>query len=273
MSPGAKLRHQGKRMARAVVPHSRRAQLRRLYNHATWPLYLGRRFSCNCCGGTFRRFQSWTNSAGIIQPMCPRCGSLGRHRTEWLYLTQHPDLLSGPKRVLHIAPEESLERCLRGLPGVDYLSADYDAKIAMERMDITDIRHPDSSFDVIVCNHVLEHVADDRRALSELYRVLRDDGWALLQVPIDEDRDATFEDPSITDPRERERVFGQYDHVRVYGRGYVERLEWAGFVVSVDDFVQRVSVEQVERYQLERELIHLGRKRPDSNEPRSGAAG
>jgi len=247
-------------VARAVVPHSRRVQLRRLYNRVTWPLYLGRRFACNCCGGRFRRFQSWTNAAGDSQPMCPRCGSLGRHRTEWLYLTKHPDLLTGRKRVLHVAPEESLERCLRRLPGVDYLSADFDSKTAMERMDITDIRHPDSSFDVIVCNHVLEHVSDDRRALSELHRVLSADGWALLQVPMDHDREVTFEDPTITEPAERERVFGQYDHVRVYGRDYVERLEAAGFVVSVDDVVGTVSDEQVELYQLEPELIHLGKK-------------
>jgi SAM-dependent methyltransferase len=254
-------------MARAIVPHSRRAQLRRLYNHVAWPLYLGRRFACNCCGGRFRRFQSWTNAAGVSQPMCPRCGSLGRHRTEWFYLSQHPDLLSGPKRVLHVAPEESLERCLRRLPGVDYLSADFDAKTAMEHMDITDIQHPDSSFDVIICNHVLEHVADDRRALSELFRVLSDDGWALLQAPIDDDREATLEDTSITGPADRERVFGQYDHVRVYGRDYVGRLEAAGFVVSVDDVVRGVPEQQVELYQLEPELIHLGRKLSGSRPP------
>ena len=149
-----------------------------------------------------------------MHPMCPRCGSLGRHRTQWLYLAQRPELLAGPKEVLQgVAPERSLQHCLRRFPEIDYLSADYDAKTAMEQMDITDIHYSDSSFDVIICNHVLEHVSDDARALREMFRVLRPGGWALLQVPIDFDREHTFEDAGITDPRERERAFGQFDHV------------------------------------------------------------
>jgi SAM-dependent methyltransferase len=193
--------------------------------------------------------------------MCPRCGSLGRHRTDWLFFARNPDLLAGRKKVLHVAPEESLKRCLRRLPEIDYLSADYDARNAMERMDITAIQYRDSSFDAVLCNHVLEHVVDDRRAMRELFRVLRPGGWALLQVPVDWEKPHTFEDPSIVDPRERQRAFGQFDHVRIYGRDYLERLEEAGFAVIVDDFVQRLSVGLVERYGLDgREVIFLGRK-------------
>jgi len=251
----------GKRALREVVPHSRRAGIRRLYNRVTWRLYVGRRVACNCCGGRFWRFQSWTDASGESRQMCPRCGSLGRHRTDWLFLTKHPELLAGPKRLLHVAPEDCLERCLRRIPTISYLSADYDARTAMERMDITDIRYPDGSFDAIICNHVLEHVTDDMRALRELFRVLRHQGWALLQAPIDETRAKTFEDPSVTDPRERERIFGQYDHVRIYGRDYAERLSEVGFSVARDDFIRSVAQDVIDRYGLDqRESVYLVRK-------------
>lgn len=131
----------------------------------------------------------------------------------------------------------------------------------MERMDIMDIHYPDASFDAIVCNHVLEHVADDERALLELYRVLRPGGWALLQVPIDASKAETFEDPTVTDPRERERIFGQHDHVRIYGRDYVERLRAAGFSVRPDDFIDRVPQDFIEKYGLDKsEHVYLARK-------------
>lgn len=118
----------------------------------------------------------------------------------------------------------------------------------MEKMDITDIHHPDHSFDVIVCSHVLEHVSDDRRAMRELCRVLRPSGWAILNVPINADR--TFEDPSITDPQERQRVFGQHDHVRNYGPDDQHRLEEAGFAVSVTYPTDLLSPADIERQGL-----------------------
>jgi ubiquinone/menaquinone biosynthesis C-methylase UbiE len=131
----------------------------------------------------------------------------------------------------------------------------------MERMDITNIDYPDDSFDVVLCNHVLVYVEDDMRAMREIFRVLRSGGWALLQVPIDVDRERTFEDASVTDSRERHRVFGQYDHVRVYGRDYVPRLEQAGFDVSVDDFVTTLPASTIARNGLDTsEIVYLARK-------------
>ena len=103
----------------------------------------------------------------------------------------------------------------------------------MVKMDITDIQYPDESFDVIYCSHVLEHVVDDRKAMSEFRRVLKSDGWAILLVPITVE--TTYEDPSIVDPAERLKHFGQDDHVRRYGKDYVERLRAAGFKVSVSN--------------------------------------
>jgi ubiquinone/menaquinone biosynthesis C-methylase UbiE len=142
---------------------------------------------------------------------------------------------------------------------IDYLAADLDSRKAMTVMDITDIQHPDGSFDVILCSHVLEHIPDDRKALSEFFRVLRPGGWAILQVPIA--ADTTFEDPTITDPAERQKLFGQHDHVRNYGPDYSSRLAEAGFSVSVDGFVRELDEAETERLGLMRhEDVYFCRK-------------
>ena len=164
--------------------------------------------------------------------------------------------------MLHVAPESCFRHALRALPNISYLSADYDSATAMERMDITAIGHPDESFDVVICNHVLEHVSDDRRAMRELLRILRPGGWAMLQVPLDPSREATLEDPRIVDPRERRRAFGQYDHVRLYGRDYPERLRSQGFKVAPDRFVEELPRQTVEELGLDvEETIYVARRR------------
>ena len=141
--------------------------------------------------------------------------------------------------MLHIAPEAQLSRILTHVKNLDYLSADLSSKRAMVKMDITNIQYPDNSFDIIYCSHVLEHVPDDRQAMSEFYRGLKPGGWAILQVPL-ADRDVTYEDFSITDPVEREKHFGQHDHVRWYGRDFTDRLVQSGFDVKIDGFVREL---------------------------------
>ncbi len=242
-----------KAVARRLLPHRWRDGLRARLDQFTWPLYIGRGVRCNCCDGRFRRFRLWIDEQGFRWMMCPRCGSLGRHRVDWIFLTEYTNLRGTPQQVLHVAPERCLERALRRLPNVDYLSADLDSIRAMERMDITHIPHPEGSFDVIICNHVLEHVPDDRRAMREMLRVLRPGGWAMLQVPFDRARAVTFEDATVTEPGERLRVFGQHDHVRVYGRDYPERLREAGFAVEVASPVRALPQEVVRRLELDPE--------------------
>jgi SAM-dependent methyltransferase len=128
----------------------------------------------------------------------------------------------------------------------------------MLRMDITRISLTDNQFDCVICYHVLEHIPDDQKAMRELFRVLKPGGWAILQSPIDFNHDKTFEDPSIVSPDERERFFGQNDHVRIYGRDYKDRLEKAGFVVKVDDYVQQLGDSAIKKYGLMRdEKIHF----------------
>lgn len=132
----------------------------------------------------------------------------------------------------------------------------------MEHMDVTDIQYPADSFDAVICNHVLEHVTDDRKAMREILRVLRPGGWALLQVPLDDSRAATFEDPSITAPRDRARIFGQFDHLRVYGRDYRQRLAEQGFDVTVNEFAKELPATMLERFGLDAdETIYLCWKR------------
>jgi len=181
--------------------------------------------------------------------MCPKCRSLERHRLLWLYLTRATDLFSsGYRRVLHIGPEPVLEQRLRSAPNVYYVSIDLHAPGVMCRADITRLPFHDNSLDVIICYHVLEHVMDDRRAMKGLLRVLKPGGWALLQSPVDLEREATYEDLTVDTPHERERLFGQSDHVRVYGRDYKDRLEAVGFHVKLDDYVKTLPAKLVRTF-------------------------
>jgi len=181
---------------------------------------------CNSHVCAFRNF------GPNLRAWCAVCAAMARHRAVWLYLKNHTDLFTRrPVKMLHIAPEPALAERLSRTPGIDYLTADLDGSQVMVAMDITDIQLPDESFDVIYCSHVLEHVPDDRRGMRELRRVLRSAGWALFMVPITVN--STIEDPSLTDPGERERLFGQHDHVRRYGPDFEDRLRDAGLNVKV----------------------------------------
>lgn len=149
----------------------------------------------------------------------------------WPFFRNHTNLFDGkPKRLLHVSPEHCLKDKIARAVGEGYVSTDYDGERADERVDITDAPYPDASFDAIYCSHVLEHIEDDRKAMRELRRILKPNGWAVLMVPITVPR--TYEDPSVTDPDERRRVFGQFDHVRRYGPDFADRLTEAGFLVE-----------------------------------------
>ena len=136
---------------------------------------------------------------------------------------------------------------LKKLAHLDYITADLYKK-AMVKVDITDIQYPDDSFNIVYCSHVLEHIDDDRLAMRELYRVLKPQGWAVLMVPIAGEK--TLEDPSVTDPVERERLFGQHNHVRQYGTDFKERLEEAGFNVRAMYPVDIVPAEEMKRFSI-----------------------
>lgn len=199
--------------------------------------------------------------------LCVFCGSRERARLLWLFLQERKVLRAG-LRVLHVAPEGCLREKLTVLPGVKYTAGDkftpgYSYPRGTIDLDITAMPFADDSFDLILCSHVLEHVADDRTAMKELHRVLAPGGMAVLMVPVDMHRAVTDEDPTVTDPQERIKRFGQFDHVRQYGRDYADRLRNAGFSVIEDALTERISPEQVFRYGLLRtEVVHAGLKAP-----------
>ncbi len=182
--------------------------------------------------------------------LAPGSLSLERHRLLWLYLKRHTDFFTATAKMLHVAPEQCFYKRFRNMDNLDYVTADIESPLADLKFDLHDIPLPNDTYDIIFCHHVLEHVEDDIRCMQELCRVLKPGGMAIMQVPQDIRRDKTFSDPSITDEAERIRLFGQYDHVRVYGADYPERLASAGFKVTEYRFENDVLPEEAERYRL-----------------------
>lgn len=176
----------------------------------------------------------------------------------WLYLKDRTDFFSKPHKLLHIAPELCFIDKFKAMENLDYTTADLESPLADVKMDVHDIPFDDSTFDVVFCNHVMEHVDDDIKAISEIHRVLKPGGWAIIQSPQDYSREETLEDPSITDPKERERIYWQSDHVRLFGMDYGKRLEKAGFHVTEDKYVMELPAETVKRYALPaKEIIYF----------------
>ncbi len=202
-------------------------------------IFYGSEKFCPVCKSHLKKFYTLYFPRYIkLQPrpgaVCPVCGSIERIRLLWFYFEEYTDLLKEPrKKLLHIAPEAAFIEKLKNNQYVDYLSADIDPKRAMVKMDLTDIDREDNVFDVIICSHVLEHIPDHKKALSELYRVLKPGGWAIIQVPIIAEQ--TFEDPNVKTLDDRERVYGLSEHVRGYGKDYKDLLVEAGFKVKVDN--------------------------------------
>ncbi|NIK72950.1 SAM-dependent methyltransferase [Thermonema lapsum] len=226
---------------------------------AVW--YRGKRYECPICQSRWRKMLPYGRVQMRANALCPKCQSLERHRLIWLYLQRKTDFFSAPHKVLHIAPEVCFVERFKQLPQLKYYTADLESPWADIKMDIRRMPLEDNSFDIIFCNHVLEHIDDEQQALRELYRVLRPGGWALLQVPINYELEHTFEDPSIESPEAREKYYGQNDHVRQYGRDYAQRLEKAGFRVKADAFVKTLPPDEVRRFALPaNEILYIAVK-------------
>ncbi len=210
---------------------------------------------CPCCRSESGKFLPYG-----LRPRpnarCPRCGSLERHRLLWLFLTGREEMLSASTRLLHIAPEPILSTLLRSSLGSRYVSADL-GHTGDVRLDVTALPFRHDTFDAVICNHVLEHVPDDRSAMREFRRILRTPGWAILESPVNGRLEKTYEDPAIVDPAERERAFGQFDHVRVYGRDFQDRLREAGFDLEPATCAALAEAGSVARYALSRHVLSL----------------
>ena len=202
-------------------------------------------------GQSFRKFLPYGYVKTRANALSPSTFSLERHRLMWLYLQRHTDFFSSPLKVLHVAPEQCFYAKFKNQTNLDYITTDLCSPLSDIKADICNLPMADNIYDVIFCNHVLEHIADDKKAMQELYRVLKPNGWAILQVPQDVQREKTYEDFSLTTPQERTKHFGQYDHVRVYGKDYFIRLKNAGFRARPIPCKKIATVQEIKKYVLD----------------------
>jgi SAM-dependent methyltransferase len=221
--------------------------------------YSGNKVECPICESQYRQFLPYGRINPRPNALCPNCLSLERHRLIWLYLKEKTNFFSTKLKVLHIAPEPCFMKRFEKQHGEGYITADIESPLAKVKMDIHQIPFGENHFDVVLCNHVLEHVQDDIKAMSEIKRVLKPDGWAILQVPFFSPvPDVTFEDNSVIDPRQREKIFGQDDHVRMFGKDYAKRIERSGLKAEENDFAKT----QEEKFGLQKnEMLFIAYKK------------
>ena len=233
----------------------------------------GNTFTDPIDGKSFKMFLPYGYGTQRNNVLSPSTLSLERHRLLWLYLNEETDFFqfqlasdstgTNPKKiklrdaetnsalkVLHFAPEQAFYKLFRNQKNLDYTTTDLFSPLADVKADICDLPFEDNQYGVILCNHVLEHIPDDTKAMQELYRVLKPGGMAILQIPQDLSRATTFADDTITDQKERAKIFGQYDHVRIYGRDYFNKLRSIGFKVIEEDYTNKIAPELVEKYCL-----------------------
>lgn len=258
------------RMVEQVVPTAIYRALARAYMRVR---LFGTTYYCPFCRGGFSKFYSGGFNFPVLiendvvgaghrdNVRCPNCNSSDRERLVYFYLINEGKIADRAVSMLHVAPEVPLQKYLKSLANVTHTSVDIESPRADKKMDIRSIQFPDNSFDVVVCNHVLEHIPEDLVAMRELLRVLKPGGFAILQVPISLKLEKTFEDFSIVTPPERERIFGQRDHVRIYARDYKDRLASAGFTVEVLNYSSKLGDEKTKLYALDpRECLYVARK-------------
>ena len=212
----------------------------------------GNKFTDPIDGKSFRMFLPYGYGKQRNNALSPSTLSLERHRLLWLYLKNETTFFTSKdkKKVLHFAPEQAFYKLFRNQKNIDYTTTDLFSPLADVKADICNLPFQDNSYDIIFCNHVLEHIPDDTKAMQELFRVLKTGGMAILQIPQDLSRATTFSDDTITDQKERAAIFGQYDHVRIYGRDYFDKLKSIGFKVTEENYTNKISPELVEKYCL-----------------------
>lgn len=206
-------------------------------------------------GRSFKSFLPYGYGKQRSNVLSPSTLSLERHRLLWLYLKNETDFFTKKHKVLHFAPEQAFYKRFRKMKNLDYTTTDLESPLADVKADICNLPFEDNEFDVILCNHVLEHIPNDTKAMQELFRVLKPKGMAILQIPQDLSREHTFEDDSITDRKERATIFGQYDHVRIYGRDYFNKLRTIGFDVKETDYTTVLSESDISKYCLAKDEI------------------
>ena len=212
----------------------------------------GNKFTDPIDGKSFRRFFPYGYEKQRENALSPSTLSLERHRLLWLYLKNETNFFSTTKKLktLHIAPEQCFLKLFKKQRNLEYITADLESPIADVKADICNLPFEDNSFDLIFCNHVLEHIPNDKKAMQELFRVLKKGGFGIFQIPQDISREKTFEDNSIINQKDRAKIFGQYDHVRIYGKDYFDKLRSVGFSVQEIEYAKKIAPEKVERFCL-----------------------
>ena len=210
----------------------------------------GNTFTDPIDGKSFRSFLPYGYTKQRNNVLSPSTLSLERHRLLWLYLKNETDFFNAKKKVLHFAPEQAFYNRFKAMKNLDYVTTDLNSPLADVKADICNLPFNDHEFDVILCNHVLEHIPDDTKAMLELFRVMKVGGMGIFQIPQDLSRETTFEDNNITDQNERAKIFGQYDHVRVYGLDYFDKLRTIGFKVEEVDYTAKLSEDDIAKYCL-----------------------
>lgn len=253
-----------KQLISFIIRKIPRAVLQR-FAHLVLPIvglfYKGKKVQCTVCESEFRKFLPYGRKPPRPNALCPNCLALERHRLMWLFLHEKTNFFEANHKVLHIAPEVCFINRFKKLPNLDYTTGDLVSPLADVHFDVHEIPFEDNSFDVAFCNHVMEHVEDDIKAMSEIHRVLKPGGWAIMQSPQDYTRQDTYEDPTIVDPQAREEAYWQSDHVRLFGLDYGRRMEQAGFEVVEDGYVKEMDVDRVKKHALPgEEIIYLAKK-------------
>ena len=217
--------------------------------------YRGNEFTDPINGKSYRKFLPYGYVKQRDNALSPGTLSLERHRLLWLYLNNETNFFSKTLKVLHIAPEQCFYNLFKNLKNINYTTFDLNSPLADIKGDICNLPFKENSFDFILCNHVLEHINDDKKAMKELYRVLNKNGTAILQVPINQKSSKTFEDSSIVDKKERIEKFGQYDHIRLYGLDYFKKLESFGFKVDPLKYSKEFTESEIIKYGLLKDEI------------------
>lgn len=218
-------------------------------------LFRGNKFTDPINGKSYRKFLPYGYVKQRNNALSPGTLSLERHRLLWLYLNNETNFFSKTLKVLHIAPEQCFYNLFKNLKNINYTTFDLNSPLADIKGDICNLPFKENSFDFILCNHVLEHINDDKKAMKELYRVLNKNGTAILQVPINQKSSKTFEDSSIVDKKERIEKFGQYDHIRLYGLDYFKKLESFGFKVDPLKYSKEFTESEIIKYGLIKDEI------------------
>ena len=212
-------------------------------------------------GKTYRKLLPYGRLRSRDNAIAPDSMSLERHRLMWLFLKEKTNFFTSKLKFLHIAPEYCFIKIFKSMKNLEYITGDLISPWADVKMDVHHIPFNENSFDVVICNHVLEHVEDADKVMKEFYRVMRPGGWGIFQVPIDTNNPKTEEDKKITDPKQREKLYWQSDHLRLFGLDYGEKLSKAGFKVTESNFINELDTNLVERYALPKgEIIYFCEK-------------